>query len=358
MRVDPSTSVRHKYRTFAQDDDFVVMFKKKKTYVILVIIIAVVGSVFYFRNKKPVTQRTTQTVQSGDLFQTVSVTGKIIAPQQASLSFKAGGRIEELYVAVGDHVTKGQKIAKIDRGTLNAQLLQAQAGVKAQKETLDNMKRKKDDYTTDQRDTQRAEIVKAEAAVAAIANQLKELVVYAPFDGTVVKKGVERGETITANSTVVTIAQDGDLELESNVPESDIIKVDLGQKAEITLDAFSSEDKFSATVSEIEPAATVIQDVVYYKIKLKFDNPDARFKNGMSADIDIRTAEKKGVIFVPMRAVKTENGQKYVEILKDEKNGVTEKINVTTGMEGDDGMVEIKSDLVGGERVVTLTKTP
>jgi multidrug efflux pump subunit AcrA (membrane-fusion protein) len=77
----------------------------------------------------------------------------------------------------------------------------------------------------------------------------------------------------------------------------------------------------------------------------------------MSADVDIKTDERKNIFSIPMRAVKNENGRKYVEILKDEKQGITEKADVTTGMEGDDGMVEIKSGLKGGEKVITLAST-
>lgn len=76
----------------------------------------------------------------------------------------------------------------------------------------------------------------------------------------------------------------------------------------------------------------------------------------MSADLDIKTASKDNVVYIPERAIKDENGQKYAEILKDEKNNIIEKVNVKTGMKGDDGMIEITSGLSGGEKVVTFTK--
>lgn len=337
------------------------MFKKKKTYIILLIIILVIGGIYYSKSQKPKAEYTTADVQKGDLAQTVSVTGKLAAPEQVDMSFKTGGRVDDIHVAVGDHVEKGQKIAKLDKGTFSADLAQAQADVKAQKMTLAYMKRKEGSYTKEQRDNQRALVAKAEAAVSELWSQFNDLTIYAPISGTVIKKGVEKGETVAGNSAsagfaIITIAADGDFRIEADIPESDIIRVILGQKADVTLDAFSSNDIFSAEVIEIEPASTVIQDVVYYKVKLKFIVPDQRFKNGMSADVDIKTDERKNIVYVPLRAVKTEHGTKFVEILKDEKNGVTEKITVTTGMEGDDGLVEIKSGLTGGEKVITLTK--
>jgi multidrug efflux pump subunit AcrA (membrane-fusion protein) len=75
----------------------------------------------------------------------------------------------------------------------------------------------------------------------------------------------------------------------------------------------------------------------------------------MSVDVNVKTAEKKNVVMIPIRAVKIEGAKEYVEILK-EKN-ITEKIFVITGLRGDDGMVEISSGLSGEENVITLTKT-
>ncbi|HLN19005.1 MAG TPA: efflux RND transporter periplasmic adaptor subunit, partial [Patescibacteria group bacterium] len=263
--------------------------------------------------------------------------------------------VEDIYVEVGDSVTKGQKIAKIDKGTLVAQLNQAKADVAAQKQTLASMKR--GEYNIESENAQRQVINKYEASISSIQEQLGELNIYSPIDGTVVAKNYEIGENAVANDAIVTVSGQDGIEIEADVPESDIIKVALGRKADLEFDAFTSADIFPATVTKIDPAATVVQDVVYYKVKLKLDRDEPRLKEGMSSDIDIKTAERNNVVFAPMRAVKTENGMKYVEILTDEKKGITERKTVTTGLEGDDGLVEIRSGLSGGEKVVTLTKS-
>ena len=124
----------------------------------------------------------------------------------------------------------------------------------------------------------------------------------------------------------------------------------------MTLDALPADEKLSARVFEIEPASTVIQDVVYYKIKLKLDAQDERLKNGMSADIDIRSAEKENALVVPQRAIKIEGTEKFVEVLKDAKNNITERKKIITGLEGDEGSVEVKSGLEEGDEVVTFAK--
>lgn len=338
------------------------MFKKKKTYVILILILLVAGGFWYQISKKPKIEYTTATASKGTLYQTVSVTGKVASPHEVELSFKVSGIIQELYVDIGDKVKKGQKIAVIDKGTLYAQLAEVKQDLKYQKKTLAYMKRKEGLYKKEQESAQRALIRKAEASISEIYAMFKDTNLYSPMDGVIIHRNGEIGETITANSAasntpVVTVAQEGELEVKADVPESDIVKIELGQKADITMDAFPGADVFQGEVIDVEPASTVIQEVVYYKVKLKIINYDPRIKNGMSADLDIKTASKDNVVSIPERAVKDENGQKYVEILKDEKTNTIEKAKVKTGMKGDDGMIEITSGLYGEEKVVTFTKT-
>lgn len=329
---------------------------KKRTIWIIIILTLIGGGVYYFTTKKKVSQYTTETARKMDVAQTVAVTGTINPKNIINLAFKVSGIVKEMNVAVGDEVKKGQRLAKVDPSTLLQELEASNQDIEYQDETYDHMKENKSTYEKEQREAQKALVRKAQALNMAARINVSETYLYAPIDGTIIKKNVDLGEIAVFNSTVLTVAE-GEMEIETNVPESDIIKVSLGQKANIAFDAFPIDVKFEATIFEIEPASTVIQDVVYYKVKLSLDNVDERVKPGMSCDVDIKTAEKKNTIAIPLRAVKTEGDKKYVEVLKDEKNNITEKVFVTTGLEGDDGIVEITSGLSGGEKVITLTST-
>jgi RND family efflux transporter MFP subunit len=332
----------------------------KKRIIWGIIIIAVIaGGYFYFKGKKPQVEYTTAEVTRGDLAQTVSVTGTLNPDQQYELAFKTSGTVTVMNVDVGDQVKKGELLAELEKGTLLSQLAQARAAVKFEQETLDNLTQHKHTVasTDDSRDAQRARLEQARASVEVIKDQLKDTVIYAPADGTVIKRFATVGEQTfinAARSTSILTLGSGDLVIESNVPESDIVKISLGQKAVVTFDALPDQ-WYEAEITDIDPASTVIQDVVYYKIELRLQNPDSRQKPGMSANVYAHTDERKDVLIIPMRAVETEGQNKFVRILY--PDGVTTRVKIEAGLEGDEGMVEVKSGLKEGEKVITFTKT-
>ncbi|PIU08915.1 MAG: hypothetical protein COT31_01620 [Candidatus Moranbacteria bacterium CG08_land_8_20_14_0_20_34_16] len=196
---------------------------------------------------------------------------------------------------------------------------------------------------------------KSEANLSISLKKIDETILRAPIAGTIIKKNVNNsGENVIANEAIFLIADDKELLIEANVPESDIVDLSVGQKATVSLDAFSSEEKLEAELIEIEPASTTIQDVIYYKIKLKLSVKDDRLKIGMSVDADISVQEKKDVISVPLRSVAGEGADKYVEVLKE--GNQAERIKVKTGLSGDEGKIEITEGLLGGEKIIISSK--
>jgi len=249
------------------------MLKRKKLIIWIVIIIAIIlAGYFYLQSKKPKTEYVTADVEKGNLSQTVSVTGTINPDSQTDVSFEVGGKLVAVYVASGDRVKAGDKIARVDDNALQISLDQARDDLVYQEKTLKHMKDKDDIYSKNQRRAQEAIIEKAKSAVEAAEVRLANATIHSPISGVVIKSDYEIGEVVTAGMSVATVSSSKELIIESKVPESDIIKIAIGQKAVVDLDAFGQGDKFEAEIYEIAPAATVIQDVVYYKIKLKISN--------------------------------------------------------------------------------------
>lgn len=194
----------------------------------------------------------------------------------------------------------------------------------------------------------------AQAALLRARADLNDRTIIAPVTGTITKVNNEVGETTSLAQPVLVLLSEGNHEIKVQVPESDITKLQVGQAADMTLDAFGSAEHFSGHISFIDPASTVIADVVYYEVTVLFDNKDDRIKPGMTANVDVTSAQKDDVLVIPLRAVKynTER-QAYVEVLQ----GIeTAEKPVTIGLRGDNGLVELISGLAEGDVVVTFKK--
>ncbi len=200
-----------------------------------------------------------------------------------------------------------------------------------------------------------ARIAQASADVANFRAQYAKSQVTAPFDGIMTRIDPAQGDIVTAGQSQFGIMADQSFKVEVNVPEADIAKVAVGNKAKITLDAYGSDVTFSASVISIDPAETVVEGVPTYKVTLQFDTRDDRVRSGMTANIDIITAEKPNVVAIPFRAVIDNDGKKTVRVVNADKKTFTE-VPVTVGLKGADGMVEIQTGLASSTEVVTYTQ--
>ncbi len=196
-----------------------------------------------------------------------------------------------------------------------------------------------------------AQVAGATAALQRAQLDLSDRQVVAPGNGLVTKVNNEVGETTSLIEPVLLLLADSQQEIKVQVPESDIVKLRVNQRADITLDAFGSSEHFGGHISFIDPASTVIQDVVYYQVTVLFDKDDERVKPGMTANLDIETAKTDNVLVIPLRAVKYDNQKSYVELLN---NKQLEKRPVALGLKGDDGLVEVREGLVENEAVITF----
>ncbi len=209
-----------------------------------------------------------------------------------------------------------------------------------------------------------AQVSQANSSLENIEKQITDSVLTAPLNGVITQIAYEVGEQFSPAQPAIKMLADGDFEIEVDISESDINKIKVGDETEITLDAFSSDTSFPGMVSFIEPAQTLIQDVVYYKVKVAFSDLDKiktdlatrglSFKSGMTADIVITTDKRDNVLQVPARAIIEKDGNKIVRL--DTAAGVKEVI-VETGLRGNDGLTEITSGLTAGEKVITFINT-
>ena len=197
-----------------------------------------------------------------------------------------------------------------------------------------------------------AEILRAQANLNLAQHNLSQTYLKAPTDGVITVINGEIGENVDVTHDFMTLISSY-YEIEANVSETDIAKVTLADKVEMTLDAFGLDRQFAGEIIEIDPAETVISGVIYYKVSSVFTTEEKEVKPGMTANLEIITAEKEGVLTVPRRAVKYDGKMSYVELLG--SDNLPKKTEVTVGLEGDQE-VEILTGLTEGQEVITFMK--
>lgn len=200
---------------------------------------------------------------------------------------------------------------------------------------------------------QQSQIQQAKADVGYLQSQINQTILRSPINGLITKKEVELGEVISSQGTIFSIISSTPLQIESNMPEIDITKIEVGQKAKVVLDTFGQDQTFSAQVSKIDPAETIIEGISTYKTTLQFSKDYQDLKTGMTGDIDILTAQKENIIVLSRRAIIKQDNQNIVRLLKKEE---IKKVPVKLGLQDSQGNVEIIKGVTEGDKIITRMK--
>ncbi len=204
--------------------------------------------------------------------------------------------------------------------------------------------------TKEQIDSQRARLEAANANVISVEAQLDKTVLRAPINGIVTKQDAKVGQIVSPNIQMVGVISEGKYQIDVNIPEVDISKVAIGNPVSITLDAIQRET-FQGKVVSIDPAETVVDGAVNFKVKIALDNNDPRIKSGFTANLTISTLVKENVLFLPQFAIlQNDQGIFVKKVVGDE----LVQTAITTGIKGRDGSVEILSGVSEGDVVANV----
>lgn len=201
----------------------------------------------------------------------------------------------------------------------------------------------------------KAQILSAEGQVAAANVVLNNTILRAPAAGTITKVDVKVGEQASSLQEVMVLQDVNNLYAEANVSEANIALLKVGQNVDYTFDALSPDRHFVGTVSTINPASTLISGVVNYKVTAKF-NDVTDIKPGMTTNMTIMIEKKSGVLAIPTTAIIKRDGKEYARVIDDPKKKTFHEVSISTGLEGDGGIVEVTSGLNEGESIVTYMK--
>lgn len=367
-------------------------FKNKKKLLVYVILAAAAAGLYfkYFKKEDTITY-ITQPVRRQNVEKVVNATGEVKAVDLVTVGAQVSGKIEKLYVSIGQTVKMGDMIAEIDSTTqqndvdiakakmssYQAQLKAAKTSLKIAKKQYLRMQNLKKQNAASTEDLENAEdgYESAMSKVAEIEASLKETEISlstaetnlgytkitAPLDGTIVSVPVKVGQTINAamdTPTIVQIADLNQMEIYIEISEGDIGNIKPGVK--VTYSVLADMNKvYETTLKSIDPALTLLTDdqytevvdsseAIYFYGRLVVPNADGKLRIGMTTQNVIYVESAEDVLTVPAMALKGDVDGKYVEVRTAE--GV-ERRPVITGV-SDDLNVEIKKGVSEGEEVV------
>jgi len=201
--------------------------------------------------------------------------------------------------------------------------------------------------------SQQAQIKYAQANLGNIGAQIAKNNITSPIDGIVVLQEAKVGEIVQSNVTIIKVISDNKFQIEANVAEVDIANIKVGDTASVTLDAFGSDTLFKAQIITVDPAETIVDGVPTYKVTLEFTEENSNIKSGLTANVDILTAEKNDVVNIPQRAIIRNNGDKIVRILRGTNE--IQEVKVNTGIRGSNGNIEILDGVNPGDKIIVST---
>lgn len=298
---------------------------KKKTLVIVAVAAIAALAVWLLSGGKKEEKITfdTAAVAPANIMNSITATGTIEPVTSVTVGTQVSGIVSKLFVDYNSVVKKGQVIAELDKTNLMSQLNTAKTQLATAQSQLNyqtaNYKRYKTLFekglvAADDFDNAKLSYTQAKEQVASAKEEVQRAqtnlgyaTITSPIDGVVLSKSVEEGQTVAASFStpeLFTIAQDlTNMQVVADVDEADIGDVKEGERVTFTVDAYP-DDTFEGEVKQVRQEATTTNNVVTYEVVISAPNVDLKLKPGLTANVTIYTAERKGVLSVPSKALR------------------------------------------------------
>lgn len=352
--------------------------------VAVVIIVAIVAWALSGSKKEEQISFETAAVAPANIMNSITATGTIEPVTSVTVGTQVSGIVSKLYVDYNSVVKKGQVIAELDKTNLMSQLNSAKTQLATAQSQLNyqttNFNRYKTLYqkglvAADDFDSAKLSYTQAKEQMAAAKEEVQRAqtnlgyaTITSPIDGIVLSKSVEEGQTVAASFStpeLFTIAQDlTNMQVVADVDEADIGDVKEGERVSFTVDAYP-DDTFEGTVKQVRQEATTTNNVVTYEVVISAPNADLKLKPGLTANVTIYTAERKGVLSVQSKALRFTPQKETVGKMKilDQTGNAKNKVwtiegnsivahNVNIGMT-DGTNTQILNGISAGVKVVT-----
>jgi membrane fusion protein, multidrug efflux system len=308
--------------------------------------------------------------------QEVRVVGNLIGEATVAVAPRTAGRLQDVFVRLGDRVSRGQRVAKIEDFEIVEQVKQAEAAQEVAAATirqreadlqlaLTNVERSRNLFqrqllpkqTLDdnearyqaavaQIDLAKAQSTQSRARLDELRINLANTVIVSPVNGFVAKRSVDPGAFVSQNAAIVDVVDISRVRLVVNIVERDLKELQSGDAAKVEVDAYPGE-MFRGRIARVAPVLDPATRTA--PIEIEIPNPDFRLKPGMYARVGVTTDVKKDTLVVPINAVADLGGRRGVF---QHLNGVAIFRTVELGTEGEE-VVEVLGGLVEGDQIIT-----
>lgn len=350
---------------------------------------------FYTDSNKQQVHYITEEARLGRIDKSVLATGSVRANQRIEVGAQVSGKIQKIYVTLGQHVKRGELLAEIDSSNQQNQLDTAQAQLSIYKAQLSSnqialqvaeshynrLSKLYQQKSTSQNELEnakntlasaranveqsKAQIRSAEISVNDARVNMGYTKITSPIDGVVVSIPMSEGQTANSNQVSPTIVQVADLSkalIKLEISEGDIAQVREGLT--VTFSTLSDPNRlYQGIIDTVDPALTTLTDntysetsgnstAVYYYANVLIDNSDNTLRIGMTTQGRVVIAEKNNVLLAPTTAIKKRKGRNVIEVLE---NGKAVEKEVQLGL-ADSQNTEILSGLNTGDKIITAQR--
>jgi RND family efflux transporter MFP subunit len=288
-------------------------------------------------------------VQRLPLDNTLKLTGNFEARKELNIIAETQGSITSLHIEEGQQVRKGQIVAKIDDTSIQSQLATARAALEKAKKDVERFERlvKAGAVSQLQYEDVKLNMENARTNVTAIEQQLKYTTVRAPMTGIVKEVNVEAGSFATPGAPIASVVDVSRLKMVVKVPETEIIKIEKGQKVDIRTEVYP-DHTFTGRVSLISVQADAGRK---YDVEIEMSNDKAfPLKAGMYGTVELEPmVAPEMALFVPRKSIEGSVKNPQVYLIEGEEVALQ---SVRVGQIVED-QVEILDGLTEGDLVVT-----
>lgn len=273
----------------------------------------------------PVAAFQTEQATRGSLRITAEATGTIEPIRTVEVKSKAGGEILEMLVDVGDEVTPGTLLARVDPRDVQNRYNQAEADLEVARASMENARaqferneqlleagvitQQEFESSNLQYANAQASLTRAETNFDLAELQLNDVTIRAPLSGTILTRNVEEGSVIQSASgnvsggtALFTMAALASMRVRTLVDETDMGDLKAGMTATVTVEAYPDRS-FRGEIEKIEPQAVVQQNVTMFPVIVTLDNSEGLLKSGMNAEVEILIDQANDVILIPNTTV-------------------------------------------------------